>query len=455
MGDLLGITPIIESQPLLLDNRDIDSRTPLHYAAEIGFLEALEYIINKYSEVKTKEELERYLNSISSKGETALMLAASQGHHKAVGLLIKKGADVDVISGNGQTALDHAAEAGYQWIAENLIRNNANTEISKVYCQIWARNKRNLQQEAVEKLQQQKPGNEDRPEKEQYRTPLIIAAMNGDAETTRMLLGSSVDIEESTREGETALMLAASKGERDVIKMLLSAGSNIDATNPKGWTTLMLAVREKDEKTVELLLSNGADVNHLSPDRWTALAEATFQSQTSMISLLLRCGADTESKSSHDWTPLMHAAYKGDEEAVTLLLEASAKLDVSSLHDETAILLAAAGCHTRIAQMLLDAGCAPEPAWAVAKPSREYEEFHETERKAHDNATLGWTPLMLACQNGLDEVVRMLLQKNVNLDPKSPYRKTALVIARENGKIEIAKLLEDHATTRASDMEPL
>ena len=82
----------------------------------------------------------------------------------------------------------------------------------------------------------------------------------------------------------------------------------------------------------------------------------------------------------------MHAACKGGEEAVALLLEADAKLDVSSLHDETAILLAAAGCHVRIAQVLLDAGCAPEPAWAVAKPSMECKESDETERNAHDNA---------------------------------------------------------------------
>jgi ankyrin repeat protein len=60
---------------------------------------------------------------------------------------------------------------------------------------------------------------------------------------------------------------------------------------------------------------------------------------------------------------------------------------------------------------------------------------------------------MLACQNGLEDVVRMLLDHNVNLEPKSPYRKTALVIAKENGRLEIAKLLEDHAAEIASILE--
>jgi ankyrin repeat protein len=47
----------------------------------------------------------------------------------------------------------------------------------------------------------------------------------------------------------------------------------------------------------------------------------------------------------------------------------------------------------------------------------------------------------------------MLLDHNVNLEPKSPYRKTALVIAKENGRLEIAKLLEDHAAEIASILE--
>jgi ankyrin repeat protein len=143
MGDLMSVTSIIEQQPLLLDDRDSDSRYALHYAAEIGDLEIIEYIINKYSSTKKQEDLKQHLNAMSSIGETPLMLAASR-------LLISKGGDVNVTASNGQTALDKAAEAGFPSIVKALIKNNANTEISKVYYQTRLRNLRSLQQRATE-----------------------------------------------------------------------------------------------------------------------------------------------------------------------------------------------------------------------------------------------------------------------------------------------------------------
>jgi ankyrin repeat protein len=453
MGDLPIVASLVK-QPGLILELDSCMRTPLHYAAELGTLQVVQLLLVEYTILKGPGEIRAFINAASSAGETALMLAASQGNKEVAELLVSKGAGVDASSTSGQTALDHAAEAGHQRIIEHLIRNNADLRKSHVYCQIRLRDQRIAQQEAESlKKQRQSIIAGEVVERSQNWTPLMVAAINGDVETIKSLLKKGVDIEVSSRNGETALMLGASRGFNEVVRILLSSGANIDATNAKGWTTLMLAVRDKDEKTVDLLLSKGADVNHLSPDRWTALAEATFQSQTSIIALLLRCGADTESKSSHDWTPLMHAAYKGDEEAVALLLKAGAKMDICSLHDETAILLAAAGSHTQIFKTLLDAGCAPEPAWAISKASlKDKMPSDDMKGGAYDRASLGWTPLMLACQNGLEDVVRMLLKVGVNLEPQSPYRKSALMIAKENGRLEIAKLLEDHTAVSSIDL---
>ncbi|KAL9025658.1 MAG: hypothetical protein Q9180_007622, partial [Flavoplaca navasiana] len=54
----------------------------------------------------------------------------------------------------------------------------------------------------------------------------------------------------------------------------------------------------------------------------------------------------------------------------------------------------------------------------------------EPEDRAHAR---GWTPLMLACQEGHQEIARILLEKGVNMWVKSPHDKTALEIASENG----------------------
>ena len=244
-------------------------------------------------------------------------------------------------------------------------------------------------------------------------------------------------------------MLATSHRHNEAIELLASSGANINATSARGWTALMYAVRKKDVGTVQQLISHGADVNHLSPDRWTALAEAAYRGQKPIMRMLLECGADTESRSSHDWTPLMHATYKGDVAAGRLLLDVGADMDVTSGHDETAVLLAAAGGYTGIARLLLEAGCKAEPGWAKGPHGDSKEEggeqpklraVGEPEDRAHAQ---GWTALMLASQGGHEEIAVMLLRLGVNVEVRSPHDKTALEIARENGRREMVRILEE------------
>jgi ankyrin repeat protein len=282
-------------------------------------------------------------------------------------------------------------------------------------------------------------------------SPFLKAAMQGNYGVVVSLIDQGTDVEEINSEGRTALMISASNGSLDMINTLLHAGANVNATSEKGWTALMVTIKNADSQTAELLLQNGADVNHLSPDRWTALAEATNQGQTALMEKLLDYGADPETKSSHDWTPLMHAAYRGDQVGVKLLLRAGANVNGSSQRDETALLLAAAGGHTEIVRILLGAGAAPEPYW-VTSPLEKEGEGNKAESLAggtnkdeggpeERSVALGWTPLMLACQNGCEEMVLMLLDRGVSLEPKSPYGKVAIEIARENARMGVVELL--------------
>ncbi|KFA76054.1 hypothetical protein S40288_00308 [Stachybotrys chartarum IBT 40288] len=52
---------------------------------------------------------------------------------------------------------------------------------------------------------------------------------------------------------------------------------------------------------------------------------------------------------------------------------------------------------------------------------------------------VGWTPLMVACQVDSLEIVTMLLDAGANPAPKSPMLKTALGIAKGNGRTEIVE----------------
>ncbi len=446
-GNFSSFESLLNRHPRLAFRRNASGRTPLHVAAELGEVAFMQYLLERVA-APNRLNVRSFIDAISYSGETCLMLAASQGNKKAAEWLISNQAEINVMATNGYTALDYAAEAGFSQLAELLVAHKADTEKAKTYHQVRVRNIQRAQARAAStkdnaSLQRTK---EDCIEME-VLTPLHGAALQGNVESLKAALEEGADIEEFSPNGATPLMLAASKGHHDAIKILLASGANIDATSTKGWTTLMNAVHEQDARTVEQLICNGADVNHLSPDRWTALAEASCQLQKEIMTMLLNRGADTETRCSHDWTPLMHASYKGDEAAVRLLLDAGSNTEVTSGHDETAFLLAAAGGYTNIVRMLLMYGCAPEPPWAKdqndsskeASRKAKAKEIGEPEDRVHAR---GWTPLMLASQGGHVEIGQILLERKVSTEARSPHDKTALEIARENGRVDMVLILE-------------
>lgn len=163
------------------------------------------------------------------------------------------------------------------------------------------------------------------------------------------------------------------------------------------------------------------------------------------MKMLLAAGADPELRSQHDWTPMMHAAYRGDVESADLLLQSGASFEDISSRDETVLLLASAAGSEAIVRRLLELGCAPESEWSKrpvvnAEPSGGSSGSTQQQR-IERVYTVGWTPLMVACQVGSLEIVKMLLDAGANPEPKSPLFKTALDIAKEQGWPEIVNYL--------------
>uniref|UniRef100_A0A1A9WJ39 ANK_REP_REGION domain-containing protein n=1 Tax=Glossina brevipalpis TaxID=37001 RepID=A0A1A9WJ39_9MUSC len=69
-------------------NSELNGRYPLHYAADYGQYDVLEYLINKGANI----------NIMDKHGITPLLAAIWEGHTKCVKLLLEKGAEQ-----NGQT----------------------------------------------------------------------------------------------------------------------------------------------------------------------------------------------------------------------------------------------------------------------------------------------------------------------------------------------------------------
>lgn len=90
-------------------------------------------------------------------------------------------------------------------------------------------------------------------------TPLMIAALRGQAKFVRALIARDADI---NHPGWTPLHYAAAgttDSQADIIAILLEDHAYIDAGSPNGTTPLMMAARYGTEASVDLLLREGAE----------------------------------------------------------------------------------------------------------------------------------------------------------------------------------------------------
>ena len=88
-------------------------------------------------------------------------------------------------------------------------------------------------------------------------TPLMIAALRGQLDSTQKLLARGATV---NRAGWTPLHYAASGPEPKVLALLLERGAVVDAPSPNRTTALMMAARYGSEDAVRLLRARGADL---------------------------------------------------------------------------------------------------------------------------------------------------------------------------------------------------
>jgi uncharacterized protein len=114
-------------------------------------------------------------------------------------------------------------------------------------------------------------------------SPLMLAALAGDAKMCRMLIERDADVNKT---GWTPLHYAATNGHVDVINLLLEENAYIDAASPNGSTPLMMAARYGTPEAVKLLLDAGADASLVNAQGLSALDFAKLGERPDSAQLL-------------------------------------------------------------------------------------------------------------------------------------------------------------------------
>jgi ankyrin repeat protein len=245
--------------------------------------------------------------------------------------------------------------------------------------------------------------------------------------------------------GTTPLMYAALYGDADSVRRLLEAGADPNARNESASTALMWAV--DDPAKTRLLLEHKADANARSENGRTPLLIAADRfGAAPVLKLLLDAGAHVNFAGLRGSTALGEAASIADEAAFRLLLDRGA--DPKTAGASALALARRAGCafcfdtllQAATPQVLAGAAVLSTPPREDAAGTKVFLD-HGVAPGAKDPE--GRTLLMRAANSDLLplEAVNALLERGAEVNAKDPAGRTALDFARRRGATPVVEAL--------------
>jgi ankyrin repeat protein len=390
-----------------------------------------------------KDGVMECVNERGEDGKTAVFIAAENGNHAALKVLLQfASADVTVTSTRtGELPLCVAAKKGHTR-ALALLLGEGDNRINDGTCNALCAAADFGQEESVAMLLSHSNINVNKQSCVRDGSALCIASRRGHLGIVRRLLKSPIDVNAVDRNGATALYEAARGGYVEVVALLLGHGVDVDVltidtmfcANPsesaldaavaagnmdvvtmlldrgcRPLSSLFYAAREGHVEVAELLLEQpGVYVNGANSDGETPLFDAAYNGHVDMMAMLIRMGADVNHLDNYHSSLLTITMDKevGETAAAALLL-ATEGLDVNRGYFHA---LGVATSHRRadFVAMLLAHG------------------------EVDVNAANDSTALHTAAIGGLDEIVALLLgHESLDLNKVDGQGRTALEFAME------------------------
>lgn len=237
-------------------------------------------------------------------------------------------------------------------------------------------------------------------------------------------LPAGVSVNQARDEDQlSCLMVAAKRNSYESMGVLLNATApnniKVNALDQYEWTALMYACYYGSTECARLLLDAGAFVNVFDSDHLSCLIWASGRGHVEIVRLLLRFGAKVDATDKYGTTALIWACRKGHNEVVEVLLQAGANINATGMFGWSALLTTVRGNYVGTTKILLR---------------------HESLNVNTCDAQR-LSPLMIACKDGLAEIVRLLLSRDAFVNLSDRYGHTALIHATKSGHCDIVEEL--------------
>ncbi|XP_059839575.1 CARD- and ANK-domain containing inflammasome adapter protein [Hypanus sabinus] len=383
------------------DIKDEKNRTPLIHAVSLGHLSTVKVLL----EAGAKVDVDMIDGALNSNNQSliklileyatgispnvlvnALFKAVQKNQHRAVGVLIERGIDINAKNEMQYTPLLLAAELGHTESVKVLITKGAHL-------------------------------NERTPN---MNSALHLAAETGSLSVAKLLIDEGMDVNIIGCSDQTPLHFASFHNQPPMIEALIRAGSKVNAIAKEAITPLHIASQRGNRETVECLLQNKADVNAKDRLMRTPLHMAAIVGDASIAELLLSSHADPNAVNKEKKTPLHLAANEGHLDFVSMMLSRRARFAAKDMDGNTPMHYAASKSHSVVVKALLLAG---------------------KNKNIDDKNIWRKTPLHLAAEHSHEGLVELLLVSGASINALDNAKDTPLHCACKSGNIGTAQKL--------------
>jgi ankyrin repeat protein len=240
------------------------------------------------------------------------------------------------------------------------------------------------------------------------RRDVHTAVENADIDGVMRYIKSGGDVNGRDGDGNTLLHNAVMSGYGPMVTLLLDSGADINARNRYGYTPLhrVCANSRLVGHIARVLIDRGADVNAKSLQGQTVLHMAVLGGDLSIVRLVLQKGGDVRAVDIGGWTPLHSAVEHHNAEVAMELVKADADVLANTRMASTPIDDAIMYKDMELAKMLVNA-------------------IDLNKGDEH-----GYTALHHAVRLGKVEMVKLLIERGVNVNQETKQGHTSLDFAR-------------------------
>lgn len=272
---------------------------------------------------------------------------------------------------------------------------------------------------------------------------------------------------EFSDKGKTPLIIAAANGDVQCLKLLLKAGANMESDNYDQHTPLMVAAKNGHVNCVSLLVKSKAKINAIARDcnhDETALMLAAQQGHAKVLQVLINSKADCTYTSSHypKNDAFMLAAKGGHTDCVRLLMD---KVDINKKNEarESAIEYAINGKYDELLQFLVHSNeidIEQHLSWwdrasllAISRNNLPALKILIDGKADIHYVFNNQTLISFAASCHFDSAIPILSQAGVDINAKNKYHETALMHAALNGDLNmISALVKAGATITGEEI---